>query len=92
MDYSKLSDYEINCEVGRSICISDYLLARNEQKNYCNNPADAWPIIVSSGISLRKLHNGKWRGINEWGVSHQQDDDKPFRAAMIVYLMMQGGN
>lgn len=55
----------------------------------CNNAADAWPIILENGISLRKLHNGRWRSINEWGDSHQHNHDNPLRAAMVVFLMMQ---
>lgn len=55
----------------------------------CNNAADAWPIAVENGISLRKLHNGKWRAINEWGDSYQHDHENPLRAYAVVFLMMQ---
>ena len=98
MDYSKLSDYEINCEVGRSICFSDYLLARNEQKNYCSNPADAWPIIHENGISVI-CDCGEWAAFSGfetlacgdyiWSHIYAGDPAKPLRSAMIVYLMMQ---
>ena len=100
MDYSKLSDYEINCEVGRSICFSDYLLARNEQKNYCSNPADAWPIIQENGISVVRDYD-EWVALagvesrhgeaDHFSHCYQKAPDKPLRAAMIVYLMMQEG-
>lgn len=110
MDYSKLSDFEINGRVARATQkIGDFTQARGktlihehedvgEFKNICigwkefdpcNNAADAWPIVVENGISLRKLHNGKWRAINEWGDSHQHDHENPLRAYAVVFLMMQ---
>lgn len=54
----------------------------------CNNPADAWPIIIENGISIVKSPDGTWgasdlyRNINYW-------DKNPLRAAMIVFLMME---
>ena len=56
----------------------------------CNNAADAWPIIVESKISL-------WPKGESWGVEAFEDDKSPYhhdknplRAAMIVYLQLQG--
>lgn len=35
----------------------------HELPDYCNNPADAWPIITENRISIIHLDE------NEWGVS-----------------------
>ncbi|TBM29745.1 phage protein NinX family protein [Hafnia paralvei] len=62
--------------------------------DYCNNPSDAWPIILSNLISLKpvKLYVGghRWfasKGDGDFGLKFA--DDNPLRAAMIVYLMMK---
>ncbi|MCC2615982.1 DUF2591 domain-containing protein [Aestuariibacter halophilus] len=58
---------------------------------YCNNPSDAWPIIVENKISIwsqgsnSKLWCAFWH--SEEGLRHVSTN--PLRAAMIVYLMMQ---
>ncbi|HGM6831986.1 TPA: phage protein NinX family protein [Serratia marcescens] len=61
------------------------------RKDFCNNPADAWPIIAESGIGVvpnKKdpyawdLSSGMLRGI-------KHSDANPLRAAMIVFLMMK---
>lgn len=54
----------------------------------CNNPADAWPIIFGKGIGLRKQSNGVW-SVTQPGGKWPQYSDKPLRAAMIVFLIMQ---
>lgn len=57
--------------------------------NPCNNPSDAWPIIVDSRIGIRKQKsNGLWVATQEGG-NYPKYDDNPLRAAMIVYLMMK---
>lgn len=60
----------------------------------CNNPADAWPIIVDNGISLECIvinrHEKTWRAqFKPAYVKHHMNDKNPLRAAMIVFLMMQ---
>ncbi|ELY2796577.1 DUF2591 domain-containing protein [Cronobacter dublinensis] len=109
MDYSKLSDFEINKRVGSAIgkelmpddCqdlglsgFSEVMLRNGDFKDYCNDPADAWPIIQESGISI------EYDGI-DWMAYHcscasikysnpiEENAGKPLRAAMIVFLMMQ---
>lgn len=69
----------------------------------CNNPVDAWPIIVGNKISIVSLDN-KWiaapietviDGITGdsdvcfYASSDAVFDANPLRAAMIVFLMMQ---
>lgn len=56
----------------------------------CNNPADAWPIIVENKLSI-------YPSSERWGVEGPNSDDpfhfdeNPLRAAMIVFLMMKDG-
>lgn len=60
--------------------------------NPCNNPADAWPIIVDKKIGLKPVRWDEWRaeGSDSCGfVSYARADDNPLRAAMIVFLIMQ---
>lgn len=69
--------------------------------DYCNNPSDAWPIILEYQISIAKY---EW--IEKWdahggGVCVDYDhciisnsdcsysNKNPLRAAMVVFLMMQ---
>lgn len=105
MDYSKLSDFEINCEVSKltkdnaNNPDSGYLVIND----YCNNPADAWPILVENGISLIKctVGSGYWSAeiitdidevtdkLFQCQSSFDYQDANPLRAAMIVYLQMR---
>lgn len=60
----------------------------------CNNPADAWPIIVDNGISLECIvvnrHEKTWRAqFKPAYVKHRVNHKNPLRAAMVVFLMMQ---
>lgn len=66
------------------------------KKDFCNNPSDAWPIIVEHGISIVKDRNRLWwadanaywvDGV-EWQIDGESNQN-PLRAAMIVYLMMK---
>lgn len=111
MDYSKLSDQEVNAVVAKKIgiqfdeegpCIFD---SSNIDSPYsdgepvrfsfdpCNNPADAWPIIVNNKISVYAVGDDDRRG--KWGAegfkadAPYHFDDNPLRAAMICFLKMQ---
>lgn len=89
-DYASMSDIEIDTMVSK-ICSPEF------HRNYCNNPADAWPIIVDNQISLMYEEAiGKWcAGKPYWvdGCEWQLDIDvmeaNPLRAAMIVFLIMK---
>ena len=53
----------------------------------CNNPSDAWPIIVDNELSL-------WKTLDDWDASSnsgniQHADKSPLRAAMICFLKMK---
>lgn len=92
-DYSKMSDFEINCRVHSEVMeISG--LDSFKAKDYCNNPVDAWPIIVNNSISLECIvvnrHEKTWRAqFKTEYVKHRVNHKNPLRAAMIVFLMMQ---
>lgn len=100
MDYSKLSDGEINLLVAKYLGRkTEPTLRENSQAvyerleggwglmhDYCNNPSDAWPIIEKYRISFLDQ-------LTEWcvdakGVSPVFEAN-PLRGAMIVFLMMQ---
>jgi len=57
------------------------------QKDFCNNPSDAWPIIVKNRISII-AHRGSFSAYN-FGQTILYKSDNPLRAAMIVFLKMK---
>lgn len=109
MDYSKLSDFEINCSIaemtGHKPLSEEQGYAGLQKGNItaaivrgpskiggfdpCNDPADAWPIILSSRIGVVPgTATDKWAAHHgDWDVCIA--DENPLRAAMIVFLMMQ---
>lgn len=54
----------------------------------CNNPADAWPIIVENRIRINPILYTKWMA-EDYLENVSSCDENPLRAAMIVFLMMQ---
>lgn len=97
IDYSKMSDFEINCEIARLMGYTAKGFIHDLHSgvwNPCNNPADAWPIVVGNDISLECVivnkHQKTWRALFKPSyVKHKVNDKNPLRAAMIVFLMMQ---
>jgi len=57
--------------------------------NPCNNPADAWPIIVENKISLFAIRYTESMWQAEHPITGIFKHENPLRAAMIVFLMMQ---
>ncbi|CAL9955748.1 hypothetical protein VPHK24_0012 [Vibrio phage K24] len=65
--------------------------------DYCNNPSDAWPIILKHGISI--TFDGidweadtAWMGCEDINRSYnniEKNAGKPLRAAMICFLKMK---
>lgn len=60
----------------------------------CNNPADAWPIILSNRISMiwdcsEDANSEWWNAVDQFDECRIQYQSTPLRAAMIVFLMMQ---
>jgi hypothetical protein len=69
--------------------------------DYCNNPSDSWPIIFDNRISVEYdrseglwiSHSGDYlmgHFVSESRYRYQIRDKNPLRAAMIVYLEMNG--
>ena len=105
-DYSKMSDFEINKAVALSLGIevvewSGKIFGGVERKidnvtsvigviDYCNNPSDAWPIIVENKIWIQPdmVGDGFWHCMDCNDDIHAKDRN-PLRAAMAVYLMMK---
>lgn len=90
MDYSKMTDFEINRAVSMA------MLSKSENpsakyvaiNDYCNNPADAWPIITANLMRITPIYGAEVI----WLVSrdvHAATDENPLRAAMQVYLQLQ---
>lgn len=117
MNYEEMSDLQINLLVANAIGVDAaenqgvvFGAVKHEGGNivsvidvvdYCNNPSDAWPIIVENNISMRPIYirDSGGRKIIEWECKHAErewpnksygwDDKNPLRAAMIVFLMME---
>ncbi|MGL4754778.1 MAG: phage protein NinX family protein [Aeromonadaceae bacterium] len=53
--------------------------------DYCNNPSDAWPIIIESKINILHYKIGM---IGARCGAYIAVDENALRAAMIVFLMM----
>jgi len=112
MDYSKLSDFEINKRVADIEMNGTWHVKPSHPDNdtggwlygpngiqtydlpdYCNNAADAWPIISQNKITLHAPMS--YDDLQEWLCFAANDSDadcmntNPLRAAMIVFLKMQ---
>lgn len=107
MDYSQLHDAQINMMVckalghelssyARIIMQDDATILLSDNKtlvDYCNNPADAWPIIESSNISINND-----AVVDEWVASHggviyqHCRGKRPLRLAMECFLKIQDTN
>ena len=112
MNYEEMSDFEINKQVAinrggyqghvehmqhgvkESDRASHGLLFT--ERDYCNNPSDAWPIIVASRIMLNPYcADDLWKSevpcgfdgfFKTYATCYHHN---PLRAAMVVFLMMQ---
>lgn len=103
-DYSKMSDFEINKAVGSAVgyatgiepCFEVVIINKTGRPfDPCNNPADAWPIILENkitifwdgGIPVAKTIDGY---LGKTPICNNVHVDRnPLRAAMIVFLMMK---
>ncbi|CDH33777.1 putative protein ninX [Xenorhabdus bovienii str. Intermedium] len=104
MDYSTLSDFEINKRVAQYIDITPDNIFDNEEVIFkpvgndefekfdpCNNVSHTWPIILANKININ------WRESIKSGVMAEQSgwselysiNKNPLRAAMEVYLMVK---
>lgn len=60
--------------------------------DYCNNPSDAWPIIVDNNISVQHWDDytrASTAPSNDDIIFHDEPAKRGLRAAMIVYLMLK---
>ncbi|MEH1303684.1 phage protein NinX family protein [Raoultella ornithinolytica] len=108
MDYSKLSDFEINKLVfERKTTLAALSYPHNADKrscghkdinniyhwfDFCNNPADAWPIIIENHIAVAPYQHTlpqAWPTAFGLVSKFTTEDKNPLRAAMITFLKMQ---
>jgi len=115
MDYSKMSDFEINKRVADIAMNGTWHVKPSHPDNntggwlygsngiqtydlpdYCNAPADAWPIIADKKICLafdvfaEPQDGGGWVASPAYGWETERvRHDNPLRAAMILFLKMQ---
>ena len=137
MDYSQLSDFEINKRVAIALNIDmHFFISESEDSfdsevlpsemgpiwqtsahmvlqytpsngncfNPCNNPADAYPIIIENRIAIiPDTAAGEWVAFNEFTLyegdwmfasdpTHHSNGKNPLRCAMETFLMMQDAN
>lgn len=106
MNYEGMSDFEINKRVAinrggyqghvehmqhgvkESDRASHGLLFT--ERDYCNNPSDAWPIVIQNKVTVfspNDTHDDSLWMAELGEFSHFSIN--PLRAAMIVFLMMR---
>lgn len=56
--------------------------------DYCNNPSDAWPVILQSKISIFALDGDDW-GARGYNCIIRSINPNPLRAAMELFLKMK---
>lgn len=57
--------------------------------DYCNNPSDAWPIILVNRINVYASEGPDFMPWMAGCGGMMVSNKNPLRAAMIVFLMMQ---
>ena len=87
MNYENMSDEQLNVKLKNAIFGDKWVTESALSKWDFNNPADAWPIIAANKINI-DFQYGSWP-IAEYD-EYIYTDKNPLRAAMIVFLMMQG--
>lgn len=93
MNYAEMSDIQINAMVSNAlygeVSRGHQMELANGVVDYCNNPADAWPIIVENKINLYFSNNEQMAQFYQYGrESVESSDANALRAAMVVFLMM----
>ena len=105
------SDFEINCSMAIAqgcdvvvelspssssvYCGYEGLESTQAERDYCNNPADIWPIIYNNEIQVtpsKSELSSAATFTNHGYVDKERYDKNPLRAAAIVFLMMNGVN
>ena len=97
-DYASMSDCEIAEKIGKAIglcSIGGCLYIKNgvwTRFDPCNNPADAWPILLENHIAVvpyRHTLPQAWPTAFGMASKFTTEHANPLRAGMIVFLMMQ---
>jgi hypothetical protein len=103
MDYSQLSDFEINKRVAELVGGFALTIAVRDEPpsgrsfdpdrfDPCNNAADAWPIIAENNIAILPYKNSTPSAYHTGSGlvgKFTAEDNNPLRAAMVVFLMMR---
>lgn len=106
MTWDNWSDFEINCKVAIALgcdvviefsqssssvyCGYEGLESTQDERDYCNNPDDMWPIIQKNRISIYPSEGPDFMPWQAGCKSIMVTDKRPLRAAAIVFLMMKG--
>lgn len=85
-----MTEYEINKEVAHKLGKPFY---GAEMFDPCNNAQQAWEIMLANNISITKDGDGYYAVHNlyhicggEWCVDNDVYNEKPFVAAMLLFL------
>ena len=105
MNYEEMSDLQINLLVANAIGVDaaensgvvfgavkhegDNVVSVMGVVDYCNNPSDAWPIIVANRINVYASEGPDFMPWMAGCGGMVASNRNPIRAAMIVYLMMK---
>jgi hypothetical protein len=100
--YEEMTDFEINRKVavrsgGYAGKVNDSETKVKEsdkstnglfytERDYCNDPSDAWPIIMGNKIDIQ--HRDGFNTTCARNCSNMSAHKNPLRAAMIVFLMI----
>jgi len=103
MNYADMSDLQVNVSVasrlGVNAKVEDGLLFTSKihdgenvisvttVTDYCNNPSDAWPIIVENKIGITFV-NGEWRASSVAAGYHEFSNINALRAVCCCFLLM----
>lgn len=89
-EWQNKSDKEINVAVEKltGMYCEDILGKHTPTCNYCNNPSDAWPIIDKTWAELNSKMTRSYT--SKWQNQIDLNSGNKLRAAMIVYLEMNG--
>ena len=93
VDDNGIPKYAVDCYLYNSANSIKWLRVGDDEFEFfnpCNNPSDAWPIIVANKIWIQPdmVGDGLWHCMDCNDDIHAKDMN-PLRAAMIVYLMMK---
>lgn len=111
LNYEEMSDLQINLLVAKAVGVDaaensgvvfgavkhegDNVVSVMGVVDYCNNPSDAWPVILANRIMLNPYcADDLWKAevpcgfdglVKTYATCYHHN---PLRAAMIVFLMM----